>query len=122
MEMTSAWWTSRSIMAAATTSSPKTSPQRPKGLLLVTISDAEHPVVIGQVPGLHRCRDRRHRGAAVRLTELVGGGAVGRVGDRLMPGPAAIMAGQRPSGAGDHHLGHVGVYLDAAADHRWVHQ
>ena len=35
--MTSAWWTSRSIIAAATTSSPKTSPQRPKGLLLVTI-------------------------------------------------------------------------------------
>ena len=38
--MTSAWWTSRSIMAAATTSSPKTSPQRPKGLLLVTMSEA----------------------------------------------------------------------------------
>ena len=36
-ETTSAWWTSRSIMAAATTSSPKTSPQRPNGLLLVTI-------------------------------------------------------------------------------------
>jgi hypothetical protein len=27
-------------MAAATTSSPKTSPQRPNGLLLVTISEA----------------------------------------------------------------------------------
>jgi hypothetical protein len=38
--MTSAWWTSRSIMAAATTSSPKSSPQRPNGLLLVTIRDA----------------------------------------------------------------------------------
>jgi len=38
--MTSAWWTSRSIMAAATTSSPKTSPHRPNGLLEVTISEA----------------------------------------------------------------------------------
>jgi hypothetical protein len=39
-DTTSAWWTSLSIMAAATTSSPKTSPHRPKGLLLVTISEA----------------------------------------------------------------------------------
>jgi hypothetical protein len=35
--MTSAWWTSRSIMAAATTSSPKVSPQRPNGLFDVTM-------------------------------------------------------------------------------------
>jgi hypothetical protein len=38
--MTSAWWTRRSIMAAATMSSPKTSPQRPNCLLEVTISEA----------------------------------------------------------------------------------
>ena len=35
---TSAWWTGRSIMAAATTSSEKVSPQRPKGKLEVTIT------------------------------------------------------------------------------------
>jgi len=35
--ITSAWWTRRSIMAAATTSSPNTSPQRPNGLFEVTI-------------------------------------------------------------------------------------
>src|SRR5262249_26888395 len=35
--ITSAWWTRRSIMAAATTSSPNTSPHRPNGLLEVTI-------------------------------------------------------------------------------------
>jgi len=38
--MTSAWWTMRSIIAAATTWSPKTSPQRAKGRLLVKISEA----------------------------------------------------------------------------------
>ena len=36
----SAWWTSRSIIAAATTSSPKVSPQREKGLFEVTIIEA----------------------------------------------------------------------------------
>ena len=40
MTMISAWWTSRSIMAAATVSSPKTSPHPLKGLLLVTIREA----------------------------------------------------------------------------------
>jgi hypothetical protein len=34
----SAWWTSLSIMAAATVSSPKMSPQELKGLLLVTMT------------------------------------------------------------------------------------
>ncbi len=38
--MTSAWWTMRSIIAAATTCSPKTSPPRAKGRLLVRISEA----------------------------------------------------------------------------------
>jgi hypothetical protein len=38
--MTSAGWTKRSIMAAATTCSPKTSPQRAKGRLLVKINEA----------------------------------------------------------------------------------
>ena len=37
---TSAWWTSRSIIAAATTSSPKTSPQRPNGKFDVTKIEA----------------------------------------------------------------------------------
>ena len=36
----SAWWTRRSIMAAATVSSPKTSPQRLKGLFEVTMTEA----------------------------------------------------------------------------------
>jgi hypothetical protein len=36
--MTSAWWTSLSIIAAATTSSPKVSPA--KGLLEVTMREA----------------------------------------------------------------------------------
>jgi hypothetical protein len=39
-EMTSAWWTMRSIIAAATTWSPKTSPQRANGRLLVRIGEA----------------------------------------------------------------------------------
>ncbi len=38
--MTSAWWTMRSIIAAATTWSPKTSPQRVNARFLVSISDA----------------------------------------------------------------------------------
>jgi len=36
--ITSAWWTKRSIMAAATASSPSTSPQRLKALLELTIT------------------------------------------------------------------------------------
>jgi hypothetical protein len=39
-ERISAWWTSRSIIATAVTSSPKISPQALNGLLLVTISEA----------------------------------------------------------------------------------
>jgi hypothetical protein len=35
--MISAWWMSRSIIAAAVASSPKISPQAEKGLLEVTI-------------------------------------------------------------------------------------
>src|SRR5918997_1478245 len=38
--MTSAWWTRRSIMAAATPFRPKTPPPRPKNLLLVAITVA----------------------------------------------------------------------------------
>jgi len=38
--MTSAWWTTRSIIAAATTWSPNTSPQRAKGRFDVRISEA----------------------------------------------------------------------------------
>lgn len=38
--MTSAWWTIRSIIAAAKTWSPKTSPQRSKGRFDVRISEA----------------------------------------------------------------------------------
>ena len=37
-ERISAWWTSRSIIAVAVTSSPKISPHAEKGLLLVTIT------------------------------------------------------------------------------------
>jgi hypothetical protein len=40
MSRISAWWTGRSIIAAAVISSPKISPQDETGLLLVTISDA----------------------------------------------------------------------------------
>lgn len=39
MAMISAWWTRRSIMAAAV-SSPKTSPHPPKGLLPVMMKEA----------------------------------------------------------------------------------
>jgi hypothetical protein len=35
----SAWWTRRSIMAAATTSSENVSPQRPKGRFEVTMTE-----------------------------------------------------------------------------------
>ena len=35
-----AWWTRRSIIAPATAASPKTSPQRPKALLDVTMTEA----------------------------------------------------------------------------------
>jgi hypothetical protein len=40
----SAWWTSRSITAAGTTSSPKISSQAENGLLEVTIVEAEPQV------------------------------------------------------------------------------
>ena len=40
MEMFLAWWTRRSIMTAATVSSPKTWSQPLMGLLLVTMREA----------------------------------------------------------------------------------
>src|SRR5215472_18356129 len=60
--MTSAWWTSRSFIAAATTSSPKVSPQR-FAERLVAGDDQAGPLVAGghqleeQVGGLGLERD-----------------------------------------------------------------
>src|SRR6266508_701446 len=128
--MTSAWWTSRSIMAAATMSSPKTSPQRPNGLLS---DDQRGAFVAGrheleeQVGGLGLKRDvadlvdHQQRVAAkadqLWLQPSLGVG-VGQAGDPLGRGgeqhPMAGLAG--PDAQPDGQVGLAGPWW-AEEDH-----
>src|SRR6266540_6225568 len=134
--MTSAWWTSRSIMAAATMSSPKTSPQRPNGLLS---DDQRGAFVAGrheleeQVGGLGLKRDvadlvdHQQRVAAkadqLWLQPSLGVG-VGQAGDPLGGGgeqhPVAGLAGPDAQADGQVGLAGAGRNGDRLQHLRWV--
>jgi len=84
-ETTSAWCTRRSIMAAATMSSPKTSPHHPNGLLLVTIAT---PVRSGRRRDGRTGSLLRLRTGCIRLRRR-------RIGGSGRSEPAPLEAGRR---------------------------